>query len=168
MELLLGCGVSRERKITFPGRDQWSELITLDMYHECKPDVVHDLNVLPYPFADNTFDEIHAYEVLEHQGRQGDWKFFFDQFAELWRITKPGGLLCATCPLYSSPWAWGDPSHTRIIGLEQLSFLSQQVYRDSVGVSPMTDFRWYYKADWVLHSHEALEHILAFALRAQK
>ena len=29
------------------------------------------------PFGDDAFDEIHAYEVLEHTGRQGDWRFFF-------------------------------------------------------------------------------------------
>jgi SAM-dependent methyltransferase len=115
-ELLIGCGNDRRKKITFPQTpSDWTQLVTLDIDASTKPDIVHDLNVLPYPFLDSTFDEIHAYEVLEHCGRQGDWKFFLDQFAELWRILKPGGFLVATCPMWDGPWAWGDPGHTRVI-----------------------------------------------------
>ncbi len=29
-------------------------------------DVVHDLEITPYPFPDNKFDEAHIYHVLEH------------------------------------------------------------------------------------------------------
>ena len=29
-------------------------------------DVVHDLNVFPYPFSVNSFDEVRIYHVLEH------------------------------------------------------------------------------------------------------
>ncbi len=30
------------------------------------PDVVHDLNVRPWPFETSSFDDVHAYDVLEH------------------------------------------------------------------------------------------------------
>jgi SAM-dependent methyltransferase len=131
--------------------------------------VLHDLNVLPYPFEDNEFDEIHAYEVLEHCGRQGDWRYFFDQWAEFWRIVKPGGHFCGTCPHRTSPWAWGDPSHTRIIGLEQLVFLSQKEYERQVGKLAMSDFRHYYKADWELVWENLDEGLTQqFVLRAVK
>ena len=66
MELLIGCGSNPARKIAIGGRTEWSALTTLDMSEDHNPDVVHDLAVLPYPFADDTFDEIHAYDVLEH------------------------------------------------------------------------------------------------------
>ena len=168
-ELLIGCGNSREKRIFAAGEQQWGGLVTLDFYPECRPDVVHDLNVLPYPFADAEFDEIHAYEVLEHCGRQGDWRFFFDQWTEFWRIVKPGGYFCGTCPHRTSPWAWGDPSHTRIVGLEQLVFLSQKEYERQVGTMAMSDFRHYYKADWQL-VWEQLDADLTqrFVLRAVK
>ena len=29
-------------------------------------DVVHDLNSMPWPFGNDTFDEVHAYDVIEH------------------------------------------------------------------------------------------------------
>lgn len=169
-ELLLGCGNSREKKLYTPMENtEWHDLVTLDFDPACKPDVLHDLNGLHYPFENEEFDEIHAYEVLEHLGRQGDWRFFFNQFAELHRIIKPSGLLFATCPHYTSPWAWGDPSHTRIIGLEQITFLSQRMYAEQVGKTAMTDFRAHYNADWELAFSELSPNLtLMFALKAVK
>ncbi len=172
MELLLGCGNNWDKKIA-PVIDvaikqvrdnpsmrelsedvqklprEWSgELITLDSDDYCKPHVLHDLNQLPYPFEDDTFDEIHAYEVLEHCGTQGDFRFFFDQFTELHRIMKSGGWLVASCPAWDGIWAWSDPGHTRLISQGSLTFLSQQQYEDQVGKTPMTDYRFCYEADF--------------------
>lgn len=133
-------------------------MVTLDINKDHKPDVVHDLMKFPYPFADNTFSEIHAYEVMEHTGQMGDYKFFFRQFSELWRIMQPDGLLCMTCPAPTSVWAWGDPSHTRIVSPEQMVFLSQDQYAKQVGVTPMSDFRYIYKADFdIVHLEQSKE-----------
>jgi hypothetical protein len=171
-ELLLGCGRDRRKKVALPGRETWSGLVTLDRYIECEPDVVWDLDDLRYPFVSNEFSEIHAYCVLEHCGRQGDWRFFFNQFSELWRIAKESATFHGITPLYSSPWAWGDPSHTRIIGLEAIAFLSQKVYDSNAAIdSPMSDFRWYYRADWELVASSIYgsgKDQLAFVLRAIK
>jgi predicted SAM-dependent methyltransferase len=168
-ELLIGCGASRDRRITIAGRpDGWSDLTTLDQNEDHSPDVVHDLEDIPLPFAANTFDEIHAYEVLEHTGRQGDWRFFFAQFSDFWRILKPGGWLAATCPSYRSMWAWGDPSHTRVLTRGTLAFLSQAQYVQQIGKTTMSDFRQWYKADfetaWVHEDDEDIQ----FVLRAVK
>lgn len=130
------------------GRKDWTDLVTLDHNADHGPDHIHDLEILPWPFKDDTFDEIHAYEVLEHLGRQGDWRAFFAQFSEVWRILKPGGYLAATCPSYKGMWAWGDPSHTRVITSGSIVFLSQEQYRKQVGVTAMSDFRFCYKADF--------------------
>lgn len=164
--LLLGAGGRRDKDIGLPWcAEEWGDLTTLDYNSSHNPSVVHDLEVLPYPFPSDTFDEIHAYDVLEHTGTQGDWKFFFDQFAELWRILKPGGLLAATCPSYSSEWAWGDPSHKRIINAGTLSFLSQKEYARQVGVTKMSDFRFYWKKDFDIVACETIEPHFCFVLR---
>ena len=147
-ELLIGCGAKRDKRMTCDGTQEWSNLSTLDDNKDHNPTHLIDLSVLPYPLGDNIFDEIHAYEVLEHTGAQGDYKFFFRQFEEFWRILKPGGHLLATCPSRFSVWAWGDPSHTRIIQPEQLLFLSQRTYEEQVGKTAMSDFRYMYKADF--------------------
>lgn len=121
---------------------------TLDIDPNCKPDTSWDLNQLPLPFADGEFDELHAYEVLEHVGRQGDWLSFFREFTEYWRILKPNGFLFASVPRHDSIWAWSDPGHTRVISPGTLSFLSQKQYEKDVGSTTMTDYRNWYKADF--------------------
>ena len=147
-ELLLGCGRDRTKRIIANGVKNWKDLVTLDCNPDHKPDILWDLERFPYPLASDFYDEIHAYEVLEHTGRQGDYHFFFRQFSELWRIMKPGGLLVATVPSYKSMWAWGDPSHTRVLTSGSLTFLSQLEYKKGVGHTTMSDFRHLYKADF--------------------
>ncbi len=168
MELLLGCGSNRDKKLVVGGQAGWSALTTLDREASHKPDILHDLNNFPYPFEDNRFDEIHAYECLEHCGSQGDYKFFFRQFSELWRILKPNGYLVGTVPLPESVWAWGDPSHTRIIPLQSFVFLSQLEYEKQVGITPMSDFRSIYKADFELIHLNKGNDLLEFVLKAIK
>lgn len=168
-ELLIGCGNSRKKRVTGSWTSaEWTALTTLDIDPSCNPDVVHDLNVLPLPFADNSFNEIHAYEVLEHCGRQGDWRFFFDQFSEFWRILKPDGWFVATVPMWDSPWAWGDPGHTRVITDGSLSFLSQEQYTKQIGNTAMTDYRPVYKADFLPFACNETEHTFGFVLKAIK
>lgn len=167
-ELLLGAGSSREKRVYVQGRESWSDLTTLDFNSDHKPDVEWDLERLPLPFPNNEFDEIHAYEVLEHTGQQGDWKFFFSQFSDFWRILKPGGLLFGTCPSWKSAWAWGDPSHKRVISNGTLVFLSQKEYDKQVGKTPMTDYRFFYKADLERIYCTEDDDKLVFILRANK
>ncbi len=164
-ELLLGCGHSREKRIRFDHVPQeWQNLTTLD--HQPPADVIHDLDNVILPFEDEFFDEIHAYEVLEHCGKQGDWKFFFDQFAEFYRILKPGGWFCGTVPMWNSPWAFADPSHTRVIPKEMLSFLDQTHY-DQCGEpnNPSSDFRSYWKGDFITRALTESRHTLKFVLQ---
>ena len=170
MELLVGCGNNWNKKVTIPDiPKEWSgELVTLDWDESCEPHVVHDLNQLPYPFGDDLFDEIHAYEVLEHCGTQGDYRFFFNQFSEFWRILKPGGYFIGSCPNWDGPWAWGDPGHTRIISQESLLFLSQKQYEIQVGDTAMTDYRFCYEADFELVTRGEEDLSWAFVMRAIK
>ena len=166
-ELLIGCGSNHTKRLSADGTKVWSNLTTLDYNSDHNPDVVHDLMALPLPFVCNEFDEIHAYEVLEHLGQQGDYKLFFAQFSEFWRLLKPNGHFLATCPSRNSVWAYGDPSHTRIMQLEQLVFLSQDEYKRQVGRTPMSDFRNIYKADFETVFQEEDDDI-RFVLKAIK
>lgn len=142
--LLIGAGHDRGKRVNLPESPEkdftTGELVTLDIDPGTKPDVNHDLDVLPYPFAENEFDEIHAYEVLEHCGAQGDAKFFFGQFAEFWRILKPGGLMCISVPLWDCETAWAVPDHKRVLPPSIFGFLDQNYYRN-VGKPGYGDYR---------------------------
>lgn len=179
-ELLIGSGHQRDKRIdprqAVHGRDpssqasyEWQHLETLDYEGLCKPDIVWDIGRVPWcrpigdalepaaiePIQDSTYDEIHAYEVLEHVGQQGDWRAFFRMFSEIWRVLKPGGLLAATCPSRYSKWLWGDPGHTQALTPEKLIFLSQLAYSQQEGRSSMSDYRRVYRADYnILHSSD--------------
>lgn len=168
-ELLLGCGSNWAKKIVPIGTSNaWENLITLDNNSDHNPHIVWDMEKLPLPFDDNSFDEIHAYEVLEHIGTQGDYKFFFAQFEDFWRILKPDGLLVGTVPMWNSIWAWGDPSHKRIIQKESFVFLDQNQYKIQVGKTAMSDFRHIYSADYtgILLQETAFD--FSFILKAIK
>lgn len=124
------------------------------------------------------WDEIHAYEVLEHLGQQGDATSFFAQFSELYRLLKPNGYLCATVPSRFSPWLWGDPSHRRVIVPESLTFLDQEQYKIQIDrriaehqyPSNMSDFRdsLGYRADFKLVDQHDNRTTFTFILQAVK
>lgn len=128
-ELLLGAGLSRTKRMRFPGSEnlEFESPFTLDISEPA--DIVHDLNNWKLRFFDDgEFDEIHAYEVLEHVGRQGDVGFFFNQFSEFYRILKPGGFMCISVPMWDSLWSYGDPGHTRVLPKEVFAFLNPAHY----------------------------------------
>jgi hypothetical protein len=172
-ELLLGCGHSREKRLdprdfmpqirpTPPDLRTWRGPVeTLDVELNCRPDFVCNLHRVPWQVSrvcdpcelptvldESSYDELHAYEVLEHLGRQGDYRSFFGHFSEIWRVLKPGGYLCATCPSRFSQWLWGDPGHTRAILPCSLVFLNQPQYDIQRGATSMSDYRSDYRADF--------------------
>ena len=168
-ELLIGCGSRRNKDIgLFDGDSFGEDLVALDLNIEHKPTIVSDLSKASLPFANNSFDQIHAYEILEHLGSQGDYKFFFKEFSEYWRILKKDGLFFASVPNFDSIWALGDPSHTRVINRGTLIFLSQESYKQQVGVTKMSDFRHIYKADFRTIFKQEREDGFYFILQAIK
>jgi hypothetical protein len=190
MELLLGCGHRRDKLLGLPGGElKWSkQLVTVDIVGACKPDILCDLTQYTWfgnalttigkavlksdrTFRENFYDEIHAYEVMEHLGAQGDYRLFFAQFRTIFDLLKAGGHFFATVPSRYSPWLWGDPSHSRVIYQESLSFLSQKIIASNRKQNtPMSDFTevWpeNYNFEIVASTDNHMTH--AFCLRAIK
>lgn len=71
-------------------------------------DVVHDLNGVPYPFKDNTFNEVHCYHILEHLDD------LMLVMKEIYRISNNGAKIFIRVPHASCIRStWSDPTHKR-------------------------------------------------------
>jgi len=77
-------------------------------------DVVHNLNSYPWPWEDNSVDEIIAIDVLEHVND------FLPAMEELHRIIKVGGVLNLKVPYWNSVFRHIDPTHQR--GFHEVTF----------------------------------------------
>ena len=99
--------------------------IGVDIVETSSTDVVHNLNVYPWPFEDGSVDEIfcsHYIEHIPHDVNNSDNRDGLIQFMdELYRILKPEGKIEIVAPYYKNERAFGDPTHRRYIG--DLSFL---------------------------------------------
>jgi predicted SAM-dependent methyltransferase len=79
--------------------------INLDIAKLKNVDVVHDLNIYPYPFKDNTFEEVYADNVMEHLDD------IIKPVEEIHRISKNNAIIKIIVPYSPSIWAFCDPTH---------------------------------------------------------
>ena len=59
----------------------------------------------PWPWADNSMDEIRAHDIIEHLPDK------IHTMNEAWRVLKPGGKLDILVPTTEGRGAWQDPGH---------------------------------------------------------
>jgi SAM-dependent methyltransferase len=96
VRLDLGCGQNKREGFT-----------GVDKYPAPGVDIVHDLAVFPWPFADNSVDEAHSSHNLEHIDGVDRLPFF----QELYRVLKPGATALFITPSADSDRAFQDPTH---------------------------------------------------------
>lgn len=68
-------------------------------------DIVHDLDVFPWPIKENTYDLVFANHFMEHS------RDVVSVMNEVGRILKPGGVLMFQVPYFRSVDAFNDPTH---------------------------------------------------------
>lgn len=93
-KLHLGCGTNKRRGF-----------LGVDINRASDADVIHNLNIFPYPFKSNRFQSVVAEHILEHLEN------IPKVFEEIYRITKPGGSLYILAPHFSSVDNFTDPTH---------------------------------------------------------
>jgi SAM-dependent methyltransferase len=87
------------------GRTKHPNAVGIDRISLPGVDVVHDLNRSPYPFEDNTFDEVYAIHVIEHLDS------VLAVMEEIHRITRPNARVVIITPHHSDAISWQDPTH---------------------------------------------------------
>jgi len=97
LKLDLGCG-SQKKSPEYTG---------VDISDKCGADVVHDLAQKPWPFGDNSVDEIWSSHFFEHL--DGKQRIVFME--EVYRILKTGSKITIVTPYWSSMRAIQDPTH---------------------------------------------------------
>jgi predicted SAM-dependent methyltransferase len=86
--------------------------------HRKEISIAYDLNSLPWPWDDRSFDKIHAIDVLEHLEIN-----LIQSLDQCWRILKVGGELIFKFPLHTSPTIREDPTHRWFWGPGVLDFV---------------------------------------------
>ena len=111
---LSGCGKALD--IGSGGRRRAGNVVTLDVRPLPETDVVHDVDVQPWPLADDTFDYVILGNVLEHVD---DLVAFM---RELHRVSAPGAMIRGVSPHFSNPCTFADPTHRHAFSVRMLEF----------------------------------------------
>lgn len=145
LKLDIGCG--KNKKEGFHGIDS----IAFDGV-----DTVHDARK-PWPFADNSVEEVHCSHFIEHLNAQE--RIFFAN--ELWRVTVEGAKSAIITPYWCSNRAYGDPTHQWPPVSEMWYYYLDPNWRDKN--APHTDikhnpdgFKCHFDATWGYGMHPML------------
>ena len=88
----VGCGTKN-----ILGKIKLQNITTLDAWPKFEPDILHDLNNLPLPMKDNSFDIILLFDVIEHLDKKAGIRLL----EELKRVTRKHILVLT--PLWWTP-----------------------------------------------------------------
>lgn len=90
--------------------------IGVDYSDRHNADVIHDLNIFPYPFDNDSIDKVYLDNVLEHLAEP------MRVMEEVHRITKPGGGVKVIVPYFRSVWAFIDPMHKTFYTVDSFAY----------------------------------------------
>ena len=110
--LNLGCGNN-----PLPAEDFDNHDITK---HREEINIVFDLNKFPYPIEDESYDQVHCYDVLEHLDNP------LKVMNEIHRILKPHGRFKAKCCGWENPNLWVDITHKRGFDINSMDYFDPE------------------------------------------
>jgi len=116
MKVNLGCGYKR-----------FKDFINVDSDINCNPDIICNLECDPLPFEDSSVSHIIAHHILEHMGEG-----YFHLLKEIYRVTKPGGLIDIRVPHHNHEVFLNDPTHRRPITVEGMRLFSKKFNRMTI------------------------------------
>src|SRR5437762_3457306 len=122
------------------GKHQMEGFIGVDRVKMDTVDVVHDMNVFPYPFRDDSVEEVHLFNILEHLPDT------IRVIEEIWRICRGGAILKIGVPYYNSPGAFDDPTHVRFFTENTFNYFTADV------ATWLSAYNYYSHARFKIHS----------------
>lgn len=106
---------------------------TMDLSPVYSPDFQHDLTQLPWPLADESFDELRCWHVLEHIER----RYQIPVMNEMHRVLKTGGVADIEVPVFPYWTAMADPTHVSFFVPQSFWYFTKSEYaehRDLYGI----------------------------------
>lgn len=97
--------------------------VNVDSDPGCEPDVLHDLEVFPFPFEDSVAEEIGMVHMLEHIAP--DPKNYLKFWQEIYRICKNDAKIIIEVPYWKHENFFHDPTHVRAITPITLAMMDQ-------------------------------------------
>lgn len=98
------------------GKKKRAGSIGVDYSDRHNADIIHNLNVFPYPFKNDEIDEIYLDNVLEHLDDP------MKVMEEVHRICKSGGRVKVIVPYFRSVWAFIDPTHKNFFTVDSFAY----------------------------------------------
>ena len=107
------------------GRDRSRRgAVTVDRVASAGPDVVHDLDVVPWPFDRDSFDVIICKDVIEHVAD------VVKTMEEIHRVGRAGARVEIATPHYSCRNSWTDPTHRQHLGYFSFDYFTSAIQWD--------------------------------------
>lgn len=100
------------------GRKHVPGALNLDLVSDTGPDVIHDLNVRPWPLPSGQFREVLAHDVVEHLDD------IVATMEEIHRVSRDGAVVRITVPHFSCANAFTDPTHRHYFGWFSLHYFT--------------------------------------------
>ncbi len=140
MRLNLGCGNKH--------MDDW---VNVDKVATPAVDQVVDLEEFPWPWADDSVDEVLLFHVLEHLGARTD--VYLGIFKELYRVCRDGATILIAVPHPRHDSFISDPTHVRPITPEGINLFSQAANREWIAAKAAnTPLGIYIGVDFLIES----------------
>ncbi|HLP17311.1 MAG TPA: methyltransferase domain-containing protein [Bacteroidota bacterium] len=109
-KLEVGCGTQKR-----PG------YLGMDVVKLAGVDVVHDMNIAPWPFPDNTFTEAVFDDVLEHS------KDLLTILSEVYRVCQNDAVIKVSVPHFTCDNMYTDPTHTTFFSSRSFDYFDKSV-----------------------------------------
>ncbi|HVS62087.1 MAG TPA: methyltransferase domain-containing protein [Thermoanaerobaculia bacterium] len=102
------------------GLERQQDWLTVDIRSHVRPDLVWDLDQLPYPLPEHHYDLILAHDVIEHLRAP------LRALEEAHRLLRPDGRIEITTPHFSCSNSFTDPTHLHHLGYYSFDYFTDE------------------------------------------